>query len=311
MILALTGKARSGKNTVGDYLTRTRGFKQLGWADKLKEAALALDPVVCFIPGYYGRTEFDGGGTDFWLNAGDRLSLVVQCYGWEDAKKVPEVRRTLQRFGTEVGRNLFGENFWVDQAFRTIEKLEEEGAKLFAINDTRFDNEATEVQKKNGYVIEVRSNRETDIGENGNHASEKGLSEHITRFVIQNDGTFEELYKRVDEVMEEIDKLEEIRSTRNMSEVNMVFGGCEGCGAYYGHSPLCENQPPEEQLAKLKQNCIYLNKRLNEERTSYQLYRTRLKGEVEKWQGKFRTVKHENNKLRNKLYENNKQRTDS
>ena len=51
------------------------------------------------------------------LGATERVTYreAIEERGYTEAKaEFPEVRRLLQVFGTEVGRDLFGENVWVD-----------------------------------------------------------------------------------------------------------------------------------------------------------------------------------------------------
>jgi len=62
MIIGITGRARHGKNTVGDVLVRDFGFKQYGFADALKEMALRLNPWVPYGPYDYIRQSFEHGG---------------------------------------------------------------------------------------------------------------------------------------------------------------------------------------------------------------------------------------------------------
>jgi hypothetical protein len=44
-----------------------------------------------------------------------RYSEVHEAVGYDESKKIPEVRRLLQTLGTEVGRNLMGEDVWLNK----------------------------------------------------------------------------------------------------------------------------------------------------------------------------------------------------
>jgi len=55
----------------------------------------------------------------------------------------------LQRLGTEAGRDILGENVWVNAVFETFT-----GEKL-AISDVRFPNEAEEIRNRGGAIVRI------------------------------------------------------------------------------------------------------------------------------------------------------------
>lgn len=176
-IIGLTGYARSGKSTAADYLVREYGYELVSFAEPLKEAALALDPLVDFV-------------------TFQRLSEVVREIGWESAKdRLSEVRRTLQRLGTEVGREQFGQNFWVDRAMAKIHPGGE-----YVISDVRFLNEAKAVQTRGGFVARIERD---GIGPNGAHSSETELDSIVADGLIYNTPSthFHYLHRQLDETV--------------------------------------------------------------------------------------------------------------
>lgn len=179
-LVGLTGKAGSGKNEAANALVAA-GWKQAAFADKMRKAVLALDPYIA-----------DDG------NHFVRLSSIVSHEGWDEAKRsYPEVRRLLQRFGTEAGRDIHGEDCWVDALFRGFGGFGTISPSL-VITDCRFDNEARAIHKRGGYVIEiVRSNLAPLSSGNSSHASEAGVSDHLIDCRIRNDSSVEELHERV------------------------------------------------------------------------------------------------------------------
>ena len=183
-LLGLSGYARSGKDTVADILF-DHGFKRLAFADTLREAIYRLNPTV-FLQ------------NDDWAGFVP-LQEVVDTFGWEQAKKVtPEVRDLLQRLGTEVGRDMFGTNFWVDQTFR---KLESDPGQRFVLTDVRFPNEADAVRDAGGFVLRVR--RE-GFGPVNGHSSETALDGYEFDAFIDNDGTIPELATQVAELVDHL-----------------------------------------------------------------------------------------------------------
>ena len=101
-----------------------------------------------------------------------------------------ETRRMLQKVGTEEGRNVFGENIWINVTETWIKLLNERGVERFIICDVRFQNEADWIKKMNGILVKIiapkryriRLERETNNNEElmnqiKNHKSEVMIDE--------------------------------------------------------------------------------------------------------------------------------------
>jgi enamine deaminase RidA (YjgF/YER057c/UK114 family) len=162
MLIGLTGYAGSGKDTVADILVRDHGFKRYAFADKMREALLTLNPFV--------------------EECGLSLQDILSNETWDEAKRrYPEVRELLQRFGTEVGRAMFGEDFWVDLVARQIEDELPWGSNV-VMTDVRFANEANWVYHEFGTVLRITR---PGVGPANDHSSEK-LS-FSAAFEITND----------------------------------------------------------------------------------------------------------------------------
>lgn len=166
-IVALSGYARSGKDTVGRILVE-RGWQRRAFADPLREAVYRLDPTVPV------------AGTQ------QSIARLVDEHGWEVVKdEVPAARRLLQRMGTEVGRAMFGEDFWIDLAFRGIP----DGAWV-VFTDCRFPNEADAAKAAGGQVWRiVRPGHDATNA----HTSETALDHYPFDRTIVNDGTLDDL----------------------------------------------------------------------------------------------------------------------
>lgn len=179
-IIGLHGPAQSGKDTVGDYLVEHHGFVRLAFADPLKEAALALDPLV------------PDGASGFHLP----LSRLVDLVGWEEAKKNTEVRRLLQRLGTEVGRELMSpdptKSVWIALAEAEMAKHER-----VVFTDARFADEAEFIRRHEGVVVRL-CGRGGLSDANATHASEVGLDRSLVDAAIHNDGTLDHLYAQAE-----------------------------------------------------------------------------------------------------------------
>jgi hypothetical protein len=167
-VLGIAGYARSGKDSVAQELNK-QGYVSMSFAGPIKKAISILDPK---------------------MEDGKSYKDIVAEHGLESAKdKYPEVRRLLQIFGTEVGRTMFGEDFWVDHALNSIP----DGLKV-VFTDVRYPNEANAIKDFGGEVWWI--SRE-GIGPLNDHASENSLTDYTFEFYIDNNGTLEELQDKV------------------------------------------------------------------------------------------------------------------
>lgn len=178
MIIGLSGYAQSGKDTVADYLVKNYGYRRVAFADKLRKALYNLNPTVQIAD----------------MNKVPLVSLV-DGLGWEGVKAdSQETRELLQRMGTEVGRTLFGENFWVDQAMNGISKFEK-----VVFTDVRFPNEYKSIKEREGIVWRVER---LGVGAVNNHISETALDTANFDGIITNNSTKDDLYATLDYLMQ-------------------------------------------------------------------------------------------------------------
>jgi hypothetical protein len=192
MLIGLSGLAQAGKDTVAGILVREHGFKQKALATKMKEAALALDPVIDF-------EMIMGPAQTIREIRPVRLSELIEKVGAEEAKKHPEVRRLYQRLGTEMGRNVIDGDLWVKLVFRGVQQRSD-----IVISDVRFLNELTAIVNRDGCVWRIVRPGAGLEGEHAAHRSEKDLFDDsdIYDYVIHNDGSIEDLSKKVADALE-------------------------------------------------------------------------------------------------------------
>ena len=181
-IVGLSGWARSGKDTAADHVVEKYGYTKFSFAAPMKEAMYRLNPRITV-------NELPNTA----------LRVGIDVYGWEGLKeRSPDVRGLLQRFGTEVGREMFGEDFWVDYALNSIP----DGAKA-VIADVRYPNEADAIRKLGGKVVRVRRNGVVAANE---HPSESALNDYEFDVVLDNDRDIGALHLLVDSVIEGLGK---------------------------------------------------------------------------------------------------------
>ena len=180
MIIGLSGYAQSGKDTAAELLCLNYDFKRIAFADAIRESISRLNPM---------------------LGNGIRVGEMAEDYGWDVAKNNPEVRRLLQVMGTEVGRQLFGDDVWIDIVMRQIDANPEQN---WVVTDVRFPNEANAIKSRSGYMLRV--NRLNHHAVN-NHASEHAMDNYMFDNVIFNDGTLDDLSDNVFMLMKSVFKL--------------------------------------------------------------------------------------------------------
>jgi hypothetical protein len=154
-IIALSGFARAGKDETAKVLVEEFGFKQVAFADKLREMLYQLDPLVAF----------EGP----WLEEADGVTvqMVIDKFGWDGYKETSygkEIRRLLQRLGTEAGRQTLWDSIWIDAALTGFSA----DAKI-VVSDARFFNEFDAVRSRGGEVWRIER---PGVGPANEHASE-------------------------------------------------------------------------------------------------------------------------------------------
>lgn len=183
-MIGIHGKMGSGKDTLLERLRlRSAKFQRHSFADPLKRSAAVL----------LGMTDEQ---LDKWKRDGSyRVRVTHDGYTVKDLT----IRTYLQRYGTEAHRDIFGDNFWVDQAMRVADQSPEDAIPVFT--DVRFENEALAIIARGGRIIQV-SGPDEDTGE---HASEKPLPIDLVDYMLGNskrDDDFEALDAQVDWLIE-------------------------------------------------------------------------------------------------------------
>jgi hypothetical protein len=186
-LVGITGRAQHGKDSFGKVLVEEQGYKRYGFADKLKELALYINPLI----DVKTRLVFDPVGQDeeedrVFERGELRLAKLVEDIGWEGAKQYPEVRRFLQELGTGV-RDCIAENAWVVALSR---QWNEDGKPNAVITDVRFPNEAAWVRGNDGIMVRVKRTRGGAPFDNGlglDHESEA----HVDSLPVNQEVTIE------------------------------------------------------------------------------------------------------------------------
>lgn len=226
-LIGLTGRKRSGKDTVGGFLYGY-GFDRVSFAGPIKRILEHMDPyldgnrlmgsfsegremsrlVDSFAQAVREHTIIEdldqnrrGRALDIldpFVTGSVRLgALLREAEGdWDQLKDEEsnpfhrEIRRLQQILGTEVGREILPGSVWVDTGMAEVARHRRDLASV-VITDCRFDDEAEAVRAAGGKVVRVvrpSLPKPTDA-----HASESGISDHLVDREIVNDGTLDDL----------------------------------------------------------------------------------------------------------------------
>lgn len=168
-LIGLAGLAGSGKDTAANHLEKITGLERYALASPIKETVNEMF------------------GWDERHSAGELKEVDDPVMGFSP-------RKAYQLFGTEFGRAL-RDDLWVALADKRCKEL---GGLI--VTDVRFENEAKWIRDNGGLVIHIV--RDDCLGLVG-HESEKGVTVHQDDWVCENNGTFRELNKSLERILEE------------------------------------------------------------------------------------------------------------
>jgi hypothetical protein len=175
-LIGLTGKARSGKDTIGNILAWKFHAETISFAYPIKHALHSM---------FQGELDWT-----YW--DGENKEKVIDWIG-----KSP--RQLMQLLGTEYGRNLIGENFWTSLARKRIERALGLGQNV-AVTDVRFENEAQMIRSMGGEIWHVYRKDAQNVNA---HASEAGITFDVSDIWIDNNHSLDILKRNVELAFED------------------------------------------------------------------------------------------------------------
>jgi hypothetical protein len=195
-IIALTGKARSGKDTAAnvirnrlEYYNDSVDFPHM-FVYGFESFAAPLKSMVAMLLDFFGLGSVMQPEELWPYIEGDKKEVVIETIG-------ASPRGLLQTLGTNWGRQMVNENIWLNcmrtrlEAYPAALDMGYEGA-VIVITDCRFDNEAELIHEMGGKVIRVvRDDAPEQVGVAG-HPSEEGVAPHLIDVTVDNNGTVEE-----------------------------------------------------------------------------------------------------------------------
>lgn len=178
LVVALVGEAGSGKDSISNVLTQQFDFKRLAFADPLKKACQEVF-----------------GLSDSQLQNRDEKEKVDPF--WHRSP-----REMFQQVGTLM--KTVDQDIWVSSLLRKADSLVSE-KKDIVVTDCRYKNEAQALRDKyNAIIVRVVRPDNTAGTAHCAHTSETEQHGIQADFTVLNDGTLEDLQRKVCALLLEI-----------------------------------------------------------------------------------------------------------
>lgn len=167
-LIGIHGRAGSGKTTVAEMIPGATVIQ-------------LADPI-------YAMLECCLGVHEKWLR---RPAMKAREIPW--IGKSP--RQLLQTLGTEWGRRMVCDDFWIKILGFRIMALQRSGASVIAVADVRFENEAEFLRSVGGEIWHILR---PGTDQPNAHVSEAGIAIRDGDHVIDNNGTLDDLKAQVE-----------------------------------------------------------------------------------------------------------------
>jgi hypothetical protein len=200
LLIGITGLARSGKDTFAKMLAEEL-YKQTDHLFILMAYAHELKLKI--------QKDFDLSYEQLWGAEKEiedkRYKRPFEYHGGVRAgrDKLPNIYWTSREIMQNYGQfyRTIDYNFWVKHLFNIIEQND---YKNVIITDIRYPNEAQPIVDRDGYIVRMIREDKTEI-HNQYHSSEISMDSYDKiDFIIQNNGTLDELKFNVVDVAEQI-----------------------------------------------------------------------------------------------------------
>ncbi len=194
MIIGICGLIGAGKDTAADYLVNFHEFRRDSFAATLKDAVASV---------FGWDRELLEGRTKTAREWREQIDTW-----WAARLNMPNLtpRLALQLWGTEVCRRGFHDEIWI----ASVENKIRQSKDNIVISDCRFPNEIDSIRRAGGRVIRITRGQNPDwfavarrnpelmsIQYPEVHASEYSWAATDFDFVIDNNGSIEDLYAQL------------------------------------------------------------------------------------------------------------------
>jgi hypothetical protein len=197
MIIAISGKFRSGKDTVAKMISLkliAAGYKtrRIAFADSLKE-------IVEILTGKK-RSSIEEKYFSYPVLDFTEEQKNSFLYKWDMT-----LGTMLQKLGTDVMRNCFNDCVWINSFLEKATRVPVN--EFIMVTDVRFINEIAALKYRGCVCIRVEGDplkAAENSTRNKIHQSEIELDNYDFDYVIKNNGTLEDLQLKIDVIVDKI-----------------------------------------------------------------------------------------------------------
>lgn len=175
MLIGISGKSGSGKDTTGQIISNLIEYEIKKFADSLKDMVCIL--INC------NRDQLEN--REFKEKKLEKFGLDLTP------------REILQILGDTI-RNEIHSDMWINSLYSNYGLCNE-----WVITDVRYPNEADFIKNKGGIVIRINRPDITKKGKLHEHISETALDHYQFNYVIENDGDLKELEEKIKVILNE------------------------------------------------------------------------------------------------------------
>ena len=217
LYIAIRGKKRSGKDTVAEYISKVLHLK--GKSCMIYKLAIPLkEGLVNGSKGRFSFEDIDGLGIDREMILDYDVPTLLELfknalkYNGIDKRisddellkfinsfdiKSWSLRTIMQRYGTDLVCNMIDTMHWTNTTLNYCD-LHSSKNDVTIITDVRQEWEDDALRNKNALMISIENN---DINTIDTHSTEIGIMPKDGDIIIENKGTLDELYKKLDKLI--------------------------------------------------------------------------------------------------------------
>lgn len=177
-IIAISGKARSGKTTAANYIC-----SKISGKCAIESFAIPLKLLIV-------------------KQFGDQVTNEDIIHHKDKILIFGDKKMTLRQLMIKVGRMYreIDQDFWVKQVLAKISEHEEQGCDYIIIDDMRYASEHTILNRKNAMLVRVQRNGVEFIDDESETALDNAKFHHV----IENNHSFASYYKSLDIIVDGI-----------------------------------------------------------------------------------------------------------
>jgi hypothetical protein len=191
--IAITGKANTGKNTVGKLLLKglwggpswIGKYKFIAFADPIKQMARLAFPEI----------------PRKWLYGSSKYRSQVIPGAFKDGVPLT-VRQLLIDLGNDFGRK-YKRSIWIDNFDQALGKIYQKSPELVVVTDCRFRNEFDHLKKLEFFQIRILRDAHAKI-DDVSETNQDGILDTEFDAVINNNGTKFQLEAQVNQIISDL-----------------------------------------------------------------------------------------------------------